>query len=117
MYTYPGSRINLERWTPENHDNARVPVANSSNNNSLTSDLFVQKVDYLKIRNAELGYVLPEKLVSPFKVSYARIYVNGQNLAVWDTLWLKDRDPESAGSTMVNYPLQRILNLGLSVRF
>ncbi len=117
MYTYPGSLINLERWTPERMDNARVPVANSTNNNTLTSDLFVQQVNYLKIRNAEVGYVIPGRLLNPFKVTYARVYVNGQNLAVWDTLWLKDRDPESAGGAMINYPLQRIFNIGINVRF
>lgn len=115
-YLYPGSRLNLDRWSPDNLD-ARVPVANSSSNNTLTTDLFVQKSDYLKLRNAEIGFELPGSILNPLKIKYARIYVNGQNLAVWDSLWLKDRDPESAGSQAVNYPLQRIMNLGVNVRF
>ena len=40
-----------------------------------------------------------------------------QNLAVWDKMWLKDRDPESAGGAALAYPLQRVFNIGIHVEF
>ncbi|MEJ5962198.1 TonB-dependent receptor [Pedobacter immunditicola] len=113
---YPGSPLFLDRWTPNNQD-ARVPVANNSVNNlSVLNDKFIQKTDYLKIRNAEVGFELPKKLLSGIKVKYARFYVNGQNLHTWDTLWLKDRDPE-APSGALKYPILRITNFGVNVKF
>ncbi len=115
VYGYPGSLLNLRRWTPENMDNALMPVASASSNNTVLSDHYVQRADYLKIRNVELGYEFSERLLTPLKISYARLYINAQNLAVWDSLWLKDRDPESPGGHIV-YPIQRVINLGINIR-
>lgn len=114
FWHYSGSLLQLQRWTPEN-TNTRIPVAHRSDNNGILSDLLVQKTDYLKLRNAEIGYEFPAKILAPVRVKYLRIYVNGQNLAVWDKLLLKDRDPETAAS--LTYPLQRIMNVGASLRF
>lgn len=114
---YDGSLLWLERWSPDNLG-AKIPVAHNSLNNQVTSDFFVQKTDYLKLRNAEIGYNLPEDLLKAVKIKEARIYINGQNLFIWDSLWLKDRDPESAGSVYyINYPIQRIVNLGVNIKF
>ena len=111
-WAYPSSIINLDRWSPDNLD-AKMPVAHSTSNNTQVSDYNLMSTDYLKIRNMEIGYTFPKTLISRIKVSNARIYLNGQNLAVWDKMWLKDRDPESAGSGVLPYPLQRVFNLGL----
>lgn len=109
-------RIQLQRWTPENPDNAKVPGAKQSSNNTLTSDFYLFKTDYLKLRNAEIGYQLPKSLLKRVKIDYARIFLNGQNLAIWDKLWIKDRDPEAAGSWNLPYPLQRVFNMGVNIR-
>ena len=45
----------------------------------------------------------------------AKEAMNGQSLAVWDKMWLKDRDPESAGGAALAYPLQRVFNIGIHV--
>ncbi|MET6997485.1 TonB-dependent receptor [Chitinophaga defluvii] len=110
------NKILLQRWTPENQENAKVPVAKLSPNNSLTSDFYTFKTDYLKLRNAEIGYVIPQSFLNRIKVSYARIFINGQNLAIWDKLWIKDRDPESSGSWNTPYPLQRVYNMGINIK-
>ena len=73
------------------------------------------KTDYLKLRNIELGYTFPRRWVQAIRLSSARLYVNAQNVAVWDTMWLKDRDPEAAGSGTLPYPLQRIINMGIRI--
>src|SRR5699024_7737464 len=114
---YDGSLLWLERWNQSN-PYAKIPVAHNTLNNQVTSDFFVQKTDYLKLRIAEIGYNLPENFLRTLRIQEARVYINGQNLLMWDRLWLKDRDPESAGSVYyVNYTIQRIINLGVSVKF
>ncbi len=112
FFVYPSSIINLQRWTPENKD-ALLPVAHTTANNTVDSDFNIMKTDYLKLRNIELGYTIPRKVLQRIKVQSARVYLNAQNVAVWDTLWLKDRDPEAAGSGTLPYPLQRIMNVGI----
>jgi TonB-linked SusC/RagA family outer membrane protein len=112
LWTYDSSIINLQRWTESNKD-ALLPIAHTSANNNVTSDWNLMSTDYLKLRNIELGYTIPSHLLNRIKISSARVYINGQNIAVWDKMWLKDRDPESAGSGTLPYPLQRIFNIGL----
>ena len=112
LWAYDSSIINLQRWTESNKD-ALMPIAHTSANNNVTSDWNLMSTDYLKLRNIELGYTIPSHLLNRIKISSARVYLNGQNIAVWDKMWLKDRDPESAGSGTLPYPLQRIFNIGL----
>lgn len=112
LWAYDSSIINLQRWTESNKD-ALLPIAHTSANNNVTSDWNLMSTDYLKLRNIELGYTIPSHLLNRIKISSARVYINGQNIAVWDKMWLKDRDPESAGSGTLPYPLQRIFNIGL----
>ena len=68
--------------------------------------------DYLKIRNLEVGYTVPAGRISRF-ISNFRGYFNIQNVATWDKMWLKDRDPEAAGGGALPYPIQRVFNIGL----
>lgn len=112
LWAYDSSVINLQRWTEDNKD-ALLPVAHTTANNNVTSDQNLMKTDYLKLRNIELGYSFPVEWLRRIKVSSARLYLNVQNVAVWDKMWLKDRDPESAGTGTLPYPLQRVYNLGL----
>lgn len=112
LFAYSSSIINLRRWTETNRD-AILPAAHTTANNNLISDQNLMKTDYLKLRNLEIGYDIPARLLSPIRIADARIYINAQNVAVWDRMWLKDRDPESAGSGTLPYPLQRIFNIGL----
>lgn len=115
-FLYRGSPLHTDRWTPEN-TNTRIPVASTSANNTPLSDLLSQDGSYLKLRNLEIGYELPAHILNPLRIKHARIYLTGQNLMVWDRLMLKDRDPESAGQGAINYPLQRVINLGLNFKF
>lgn len=112
LFAYPSSTINLQRWTEKNKD-AILPVAHTTANNTVSSDQNLMKTDYLKLCNIELGYTIPSSALKKIKISTARVFFNAQNVAVWDTMWLKDRDPESAGSGTLPYPLQRVFNFGL----
>lgn len=114
LWVYESSIMNLQRWT-ENNKNAILPVAHNSSNNNELNDFNLMKTDYLKLRNVELGYTIPSKYLKPYGISGTRIFLNSQNVAIWDTMWLKDRDPEAAGSGTLPYPLQRIINMGIRV--
>lgn len=112
LFAYPSSVINLQRWTKDNR-NALLPVAHTTANNTVLSDQNIMKTDYLKLSNIEFGYTFPSKVLKKIRLQSARVFLNAQNVAVWDTMWLKDRDPEAAGSGSLPYPLQRVFNFGL----
>jgi TonB-linked SusC/RagA family outer membrane protein len=76
----------LRRWTKAGDvtDIPRVVFGdNVSNGSAFPQSQNVEKADFLKIRNATLGYTLPRKLLDKAKISSARLYVSGQNLAIF----------------------------------
>jgi len=87
---------------------------NSINNNAQTSTWFMRDGSFLRLKSAEMGYTLPRKLTQKFGVDLLRFYLSGNNLWIWSVfdLW----DVEQGGSAF-NYPIQRVLNVGLNLTF
>ena len=71
-----------DSWSKETADKAIYPrlstVSNSNNNQA--NNVWLRSADYFKIRNVELGYILPQKVFGPNKT--IKLYVRGQNLPV-----------------------------------
>ncbi|GGI23617.1 SusC/RagA family TonB-linked outer membrane protein [Pedobacter mendelii] len=105
---------NLNRWTPATAATAtypRVTVGNNFNNN-IVSSFWMHSGNYLRLKNVELGYTIASKFTEKLKVSSIRVFVNGTNLLTTSAF---DRvDPETYGGV---YPIQRVVNGGLSVKF
>lgn len=76
---YSANMVN--RWTPSNTD-TDVPrvVMFDPNKNSRASARWLEKGDYFRITNVQLGYTLPENVCSKIRASKLRVYVSGQNL-------------------------------------
>jgi hypothetical protein len=83
-------------------------------NNEQASTWWLRDGSYLRLKSVEIGYTLPEKLTKKVFVQQFRIYASGMNLLSFNRfkLW----DVEMGGSGL-NYPIQRIFNLGLSLNF
>lgn len=86
--------------------------ASSITNNAQTSTWFMRDGSFLRLKSAELGYKLPANIASRVGLKQARVYVNGTNLFTWSKfkLW----DVEQGGSAL-NYPIQRVVNLGILI--
>ena len=74
----------------------------------------MRDASYLKLKNAEIGYRLPQKTMDRIRISGIRFFLNGINLLCFDKLGFVD--PEVDGGTG-NYPQQRTINLGVQVDF
>ena len=71
--------------------------------------------NYIRLKNMEIGYALPPRIIKKIGINNLRVYVNGLNLKTWskqDVL-----DPESINSSLQYYPQARILNTGVTVTF
>jgi TonB-linked SusC/RagA family outer membrane protein len=108
------------RWTVENQSSVYPRIASRDNtyytggpggNNSFR----LKKTDYLRFKNFELGYNIPNRLVNKYGISNFRVYASGINLITWDELALFD--PEAITGNGQYYPQSRVLNLGVSVTF
>jgi TonB-linked SusC/RagA family outer membrane protein len=71
--------------------------------------------NYVRLKNLEIGYTLPEKFTDRFNIGTLRAYVNGLNLITFDSL--NFFDPESTAGSGVYYPQTRIINLGINLTF
>lgn len=102
------------RWTPENPD-AKYPrlTSQTNNNNYQTNTLWLEDRSFLKLRNVEVYYKLPEQWMKWTKfINNTKIYVRGNDLLCFDHI--KIADPESYG---VKNPLTRSVVAGLTIGF
>ena len=107
-------------WTPEKYaagENIVYPHLGRESSNFVKSDYWLKDGSYLRLRNIELGFTLPENISKQISANSIRFYANGFNLLVWDKLPNDDFDPESVGNTTTSYPILKSINFGVSVKF
>lgn len=113
------NQFSVDRWTPAtpNADYPRL-VLTDRGNNTQNSDFWLRSGDYLRLKNVELGYSLPQSLLKRLKLSQVRFFVSGLNLLTFDKLGGLNLDPEipEAGYNS-SYPYMKIYSLGLNLKF
>ena len=94
-------------WSESNpNPNAKYPrlglTSSQTANNTVASTYWMRNGNFIRFKTLELGY----------KFKYGRIYLNGDNIAVFSPfkLW----DPELSWNA---YPLQRTFNIGVQLNF
>ncbi|WP_413666876.1 TonB-dependent receptor [Mucilaginibacter sp. Mucisp86] len=81
------------------------------------SSFWVKDASYVRLKNLQLGYTLPQKWSDALHIKKLRVYYSGQNVATF-TKFYKWVDPEAPrGETGYNYPQVKINTLGLNVSF
>lgn len=107
------------RWTEANPSQdvffPRLRTTNMNNTNAY-STWWIRDASFLRLKNIEAGYNFTNDLLAKIHMKAARVYVMGQNIAVWDKV--KVYDPElgnSAGGT--KYPLPSIWTAGIELTF
>lgn len=107
------------RWSPSNPNGSypRVDTRTSSsvNGGSYNSTFWLNNASFLRLKNVELGYNIAGKALSVVRMQSARVYVNAFNL--FTITKVKDYDPEGNSGSGQFYPQQRIINVGVNVRF
>lgn len=114
----------LERWRGPGTSNSEPRVnLNDPNFNARASTRFVEDGSYLRIKNLQLGYSLPQNLLNKMHLQKFRIYVAAQNLlTITDYSGL---DPEigtvggalELGIDQGFYPQSRIFLSGVNISF
>ena len=95
-----------------------------------TTDQFLQKTDFVRLRSVEIGYTFDKKFLGDkLPVNSIRVYGSGQNLALW-TNFTGDPEIAVASETQINngafipgalslynYPNTRTFLMGVQVNF
>jgi len=92
-------------------------LGNGGGSNYWKSDFWTKNVNYLKLRNLEIGYTVPSKILAKAGVSKLRIYSLMQNLFSIDNLGDLQVDPELTTGTGLQYPTNRVINIGFNISF
>lgn len=113
---YNGGKLTdkyLDRWTPTNTNGSLPRLSMRDSKNRTTSSFWVQDASYLKLRNIQLGYTVPHKLLSKYGISRLRVYCSIDNLFTISSF--DSVDPELVSGTY--YPLTRNYTFGLNITF
>lgn len=103
-------------WTPENPD-AKYPRPVGQNwyeSGTGATSFWIKNGAYLRLKNLNLGYNIPGKVLSNFNILSAKIFFNGTNLfAISEVKEFQDPEQKNYDS----FPLMRSFTLGLDVKF
>lgn len=101
-----------DRWTVDN-PNGTMPRADAYQLGNTT--FFLYDATFIRLKNLEFGYTLPDTWASRLHLGSLRVYVSGFNVLTW-AKEIKWTDPELSGYSLY-YPQQKVFNVGLSLKF
>ena len=125
-------RVFDQRWHGEGTSNTMPRVSyKGASNNKYPSSRFLEDGSYVRLKNLQIGYTIPKKMVSRLRITSLRFYVSGQNL--WTLTDYTGLDPEmhisdnvkrdtyggdvAAGIDWGTYPSARSYVFGLNLNF
>jgi TonB-dependent starch-binding outer membrane protein SusC len=115
----------------EKEGTGNYPKVNQVDRSSANaSNFYIQDGSYLRMTNLQLGYTIPNNILTKAGFSKARVYVQGQNLLTLTNYFGADPAISNAnigaggnindggmGLDNGNYPSNKIINLGLTLEF
>ena len=107
-------------WSVDNPSSTDPRIASRNNTwytggGAWNNDYWLRNSNYIRLKNAELGYTIPLPQNIKRTISNIRVFVNGFNIVTWDKM--KIWDPESSANEGVQYPQSRIINIGGTITF
>lgn len=108
------------RWTADNINAAYPKVYDRQATVTGEKNTFwLENASYLRLKNIELSYTLPQSLLNKLSISAMRVYVTGYNMLTFTGM--KNLDPETAeggqGFAAWSTPQSRVVNLGVNITF
>lgn len=84
-----------------------------NSNNYRASTYWLRDGSYLRLKNLDIGYTIPKRLVNRIRLDNVCIYLMGTNLLTFSNfkLW----DPELGSSNGQEYPLAKSYTIGLTI--
>lgn len=125
-YQNTNFRSDISPWSPDNTNTSdpRIGVALNDpgliDNARLESDRWLESASYVRMRNLEIGYMLPQALADRMSLQRARVYLSGQNL--FTITKYSGLDPDVVGNGILdrgfdngNWPASRVFSVGVEL--
>ena len=114
----------LGRWTGPGSSDSQPRVTQQNTQNDLFSDRYIEDGSFLRLRNIQLGYILPRDLISKLKMTEIRFYLSADNLLTFTDysgldpeIGLAYGDSFGPGVDLGTYPQARTIILGANIKF
>ncbi|UYQ91748.1 TonB-dependent receptor [Chitinophaga horti] len=104
------------KWIPGKYPALRYNKGGHSNYNN-SNDFFAHNARYVRARTIELGYTIPQNILSRVRIEKCRFYVNGYNLFTFSNLNQYRVDPEVTEENGLQYPQNKVVNVGVNLSF
>lgn len=106
-----------KRWTADNPTDRHPRMNYDSRTANTRSSYYIYDASFLRLKNIEVGYTLPERWTAKLRMSKLRIYAGIQN--AWTLTDFPGWDPERPSTNIASevYPQVRIYNFGLNIGF
>lgn len=106
--------IHLDRWTKDNPNASYPRLAYMLDHNTRFSTYWLEDASYLRLKNIQVGYTLPQSLSSQLRISKARLYFSAENVFTL-TDYFYGYDPEVTVSSGGYYPQVKTFTFGINV--
>ncbi len=111
----------LDRWTAEGTADTQPRVTNGGHNYNV-SDHFIEEGAFFRLRNVQLGYSLPQRLLEQVHLEKFRIYVSATNLKTWASY--SGYTPEISSNSVLSvgidrgiFPIAKTILGGINITF
>lgn len=116
----------LDYWREDNRNSEFPRLSTTSTNNTQNSSYWMKSASYMRLKNLQVGYNLPAKVLGKTGLKDVYIYANAQNLFTLTDFW-NGYDPEIAydsGATDgvsigggAYYPQVKVFSVGIDIKF
>jgi hypothetical protein len=110
----------LDRWTTPGQLTSVPRAYNTliepgSLSQQTLSSRFIETASYIRLKQANLSYRIPEKITQRIKIPNITLSLQGLNLLTFTNF--RGDDPENSGNNLNFYPNPRVISGGLSIQF
>ncbi|MEJ7828668.1 MAG: TonB-dependent receptor [Segetibacter sp.] len=107
-------KFHLDRWTPENPNASYPRFTYQLAHNQRLSTFWLENAAYTRLKNIQLGYTLPTRLIEKYRLTRLRIFASADNLFT-RTNFFYAYDPETPVSTGGYYPQVKTFIVGINL--
>ncbi|CAL1519777.1 TonB-dependent receptor [Chitinophaga sp. MM2321] len=104
------------KWIPGKYPALRFNDGGHSNYNK-ASTFWLTNVHYVRLRTMEIGYTIPQSVLDRVKIKKIRVYLNTYNLFSIDNVKALGIEPEIADENGLQYPQNKLVNVGFNLTF
>lgn len=103
-----------------------TPAAGAVKGDAIWNSFQVQDASYLRIKNAQIGYHFPKRILAPLNIQSLRLYVNATNLVTWTNFIGYDPEMKPSEPSGINaysrggvdsYPVAKSITIGARLVF